>query len=171
MMLGVVGHGVLPAVPSARQSHLQRGPVGLQGLTSTNAARGCCMQANRSNPTCAASPVTAVSVRLIHLFLSYLAVLAGSESLSKCEAAYPSAQPAHDAQLDGDERCFRGVHASAGRSGALQTCPGHVRSVYCACGPWSAAVSHWHATVMTARLGSAHGAGEQQRRRQKSSRL
>ena len=32
-MLGVVGHGVLAAVPSARQSHLQLGPVGLQGLT------------------------------------------------------------------------------------------------------------------------------------------
>ena len=26
-MLGVVGHGVLPGLPSARQSHLQLGPV------------------------------------------------------------------------------------------------------------------------------------------------
>ena len=46
------------------------------------------MQANRSNPTYAASPLFAASVRLRHLFPSYLTVLAGPESLSKCEAAY-----------------------------------------------------------------------------------
>ena len=48
------------------------------------------MHANRFNPSYAESPLFAVSIHLLHQFLSYLAVLARPESLSKCEAAHPS---------------------------------------------------------------------------------